>query len=150
MCAKALRSAHPAGNLRSMADEWEHLDSRALESVGEAASEGVTLSRVIGLIDFIDRTVLNHHEAERTLRRLIGSGLVEEVRGLFRRTAEGEGVHTLCPSATPRERVRYIQAHLSATVQCTPSVQWSLARAAFESAVSEHHEEMRRAIDRES
>jgi hypothetical protein len=132
-----------------MADGWEHLDALALESVGEAASDGVTLSRVIGLIDYVDRTVLNHHEAERTLRRLLGSGLVEEVRGLFRRTAAGEGIHNSCPSASPREKVRCVQNHLSATVQCTPSVEWSLARAAFESAVSEYHAEMRRAIDRQ-
>lgn len=48
--------------------------------VEEVGSVGlVAVGGVIGLIDYIDRTVLNHHEAERTLRRLIGSGLVEEV-----------------------------------------------------------------------
>ena len=132
-----------------MTDGWGHLDALALESVGEAASEGVTLSRVIGLIDYVDRTVLNHHEAERTLRRLLGSGLVDELRGLFRRTAAGEGIHNSCPSASPREKVRCLQNHLSTTVRCTPSVEWSLTRDAFDSAVREYHEEVRRAIDRQ-
>jgi hypothetical protein len=135
--------------MRSMADTWEHLDALALESVGDAASEGVSLSRMIGLIDYVDRTVLNHHEAERTLRRLYGSGLVEENQGLIRRSAAGQRVHDSCPPTAPREKVRCVQNHLLSKVPNTPSAEWSLSREAFESALTEYHEEMRRIIDRQ-
>jgi hypothetical protein len=82
----------------------------ALESVGDADSNGIELSRVLGLIDYVNRTVLNHDETERTLRRLLGSGLAVETLDGFRRTTAGQDLHARCPSKFPLDRARWIES----------------------------------------
>ena len=138
MCGKALR----------VADTWDALDALALESVGDAESSGIELSRVLGLIDYVNRTVLNHDETERTLRRLMGSGLVVETRGGFRRTAAGQEVHDRCPSKFSLDRGRWIENHLQQHIQCEAHADWTLPSATFDLALSQYLDEMRRIVGR--
>jgi hypothetical protein len=98
------------GKSLRVADTWDILDALALESVGDADSNGIELSRVLGLIDYVNRTVLNHDETERTLRRLLGSGLAVETLDGFRRTTAGQDLHARCPSKFPLDRARWIES----------------------------------------
>ena len=129
--------------------EVPDFDALALESVGDADSSGVELSRVLGLIDYVNRTVLNHDETERTLRRLLGSRLVVETRGGFRRTAAGQEVHDRCPSKYSLDRARWIENHLQQQVQCEAHADWTLPSATFDLALSQYLDEMRRLVGRE-
>jgi hypothetical protein len=129
-------------------DAWDNIDALAFESVGDASSDGVEMSRILGFIDYVDRTVLNHAEMERALQRLLGSGLVEETTHGFRRTATGQELHARCPSTFPRDRARWIERFLHDRIVCQPTTNWSLPIAHFTSALAAYHEEMRRLIER--
>lgn len=137
------------GKSLPVADTWDILDALALESVGDADSNGIELSRVLGLIDYVNRTVLNHDETERTLRRLLGSGLVAETRDGFRRTAAGQELHARCPSKFPLDRARWIESHLLQQVQCVAHADWTLPSATFDLALSQYFDEMRRLLGRD-
>jgi hypothetical protein len=137
------------GKSLRVADTWDILDALALESVGDADSNGIELSRVLGLIDYVNRTVLNHDETERTLRRLLGSGLVAETRDGFRRTAAGQELHARCPSKFPRDRARWIESRLLQQVPCVAHADWTLPSATFDLALSQYFDEMRRLLGRD-
>jgi hypothetical protein len=126
---------------------WKFLDALVLASVGDGASVGVGLSRVIGLVDYVDRVVLRHGEAERTLQRLVGSGLVEQVDGMLRRTVSGQSLHDSCPPTAMWVQLRCIEQQLIARIPCTPSSDWSLSADEFASAVLTYRDEMRRTTD---
>lgn len=131
-----------------MSDAWDCIDALAFESVGDAGSAGVGLSRMLGFIDYVDRTVLNHAEMEQTLQRLLGSQLVEETTVGFRRTAAGQELHVRCPSRFPRDRAPWIESYLSDRIDCKPTTAYLLPVEQFTSALSAYHEDMRRLIER--
>ena len=121
---------------------WEHLDALVLESAGEAGSDGVGLTRLIGLVDYVDRTVLPSDEMQSILARLIGSGLVEEADGRFRRTTAGQELHSLCPAKAPRDRARWIATYLRDRVECVSDDEWSLSSARYHAALHAYRDEM--------
>lgn len=131
-----------------MPDAWAYIDALVFDSVGDAGSDGVEMSRILGFVDYVDRTVLNHAEMEGTLQRLLGSGLVEETTHGFRRTAAGQDLRARCPSTLPRDRARWIEHVLRDRIGCQPTTSWSLPVAHFSSATTAYHEEMRRLIER--
>jgi hypothetical protein len=145
-----LDSRHVIGQSARVPNRWDQIDALAFESVGEASSDGVEPARVIGLIDYVDRTVLTREEMERTLQRLLGSGLVEETNHRFRRTAAGQELHSACPSTLPRDRAPWIESRLRDRINCQPAADWSLAAAEFDFAVNAYHEEMRRLTERDT
>jgi hypothetical protein len=129
-------------------DEWGYVDALVLDCAGDAGSGGVELARIIGLVDYVNRTVLRHDEIEPVLRGLIGSRLVEQVDDRYRRTISGEEVRVRCPSKLPRDRANWIADYLAAHIDAQPDAGWSLPSASFESALTGYLDEMQRLRER--
>ena len=141
--------AHRNEHYALVSDGWDHFDALALESIGERESDGVGLTRIIGLVDYVDRMVLTHDEMEQALGRLLAAGLIEETNLNFRRTTLGQELHSRSPATTSIDRARWIMTYLQDRINCPSTDEWSLPHGAFENALTAYHEEMRRLIERD-
>ena len=119
---------------------WEYHDALVFTAVGDHTSEGVGLDRILLIIDFAERIDVTREETENILRRLLGSGVVEELDFQFRLTAAGQELQDRCPAVMSRARVRWVLTHLRYQVACRPLQDWSLPAATFDAAL-EHNAE---------
>ena len=134
-----------------MTTDWLDSDAWFFECVGALMPRGGDLRRVIGLGNYINKSVFNHGEIEGAVRRLSGSGLLDVDDLHFRLTEAGEAIRAQAPKgADVYQRMRWFSQYLRNRVECTEREDWRLSRSTYDQAFHDYQAEMRAAIERRS